>query len=97
MKKAYEKLPGLGGAARKFLRVVPMYLSQKDLNISMTKTLMGVGGRESAFVYRGMYWGRDTGSGKRLTGTGCHQDPPGNGHSVPGEIWVRLQRVQAEA
>lgn len=41
MKKAYESLPGLGN--KQLLKVVPMYLSQKHLNISMMKTLMGVG------------------------------------------------------
>lgn len=41
MKEAYENLPGLGDAS-KLLRVVPMYLSQKHLNISVIKTLMGI-------------------------------------------------------
>ena len=41
MKEAYESLPGLGDAS-KLLRVVPMYLSQKHLNISVIKTLMGI-------------------------------------------------------
>lgn len=42
MKQAYERLPGLGNASG-LLKVVPMYLSQKHLNISVIKTLMGVG------------------------------------------------------
>lgn len=41
MKEAYENLPGLGDASR-LLRVVPMYLSQNHLNISVIKTLMGI-------------------------------------------------------
>jgi DNA replication protein DnaC len=65
MKEAYEKLPGLGGAARKFLRVVPMYLSQKDLNISMMKTLMGVGGESQP-----LYIEVCTGVGIQVQGSG---------------------------
>lgn len=65
MKEAYEKLPGLGGAARKFLRVVPMYLSQKDLNISMMKTLMGVGGKSQP-----LYIEVCTGVGIQVQGSG---------------------------
>lgn len=42
MKKAYENLPGLRGAS-KLLRVIPMYLSQRHLNINVIKTLMGIG------------------------------------------------------
>lgn len=42
MKQAYERLPGLGNASG-LLKIVPMYLSQKHLNISVIKTLMGVG------------------------------------------------------
>lgn len=41
MKEAYENMPGLGNAAQ-LLRVVPMYLSQKNLNINVIKTLMGI-------------------------------------------------------
>ena len=41
MKKAYESLPGLENSQS--LEVVPMYLSQNHLTITMMKTLMGIG------------------------------------------------------
>lgn len=41
MKKAYEILPGLGES--RLLEIVPMYLSQKHLTVTMMKTLMGIG------------------------------------------------------
>lgn len=48
MKAAYENLPGLRGG---LIQVVPMYLSQKHLNIGMMKTLMGVGNTENRPLY----------------------------------------------
>lgn len=49
MKKAYENLPGLEN--KQLLKVVPMYLSQRHLNISMMKTLMGVGTGDAQPLY----------------------------------------------
>lgn len=49
MKKAYESLPGLANS--ELLSVTPMYLSQRHLNISMMKTLMGVGTGEAQPLY----------------------------------------------
>lgn len=51
MKNAYESLPGLKKNDLKLLTVEPMYLSQRHLNISMMKTLMGVGTGESQPLY----------------------------------------------
>lgn len=47
MKNAYERLAG--GSKR--LKVQPLYLPQKDLNISMMKTLMGIGSRAEQPLY----------------------------------------------
>ncbi|KAJ5418048.1 uncharacterized protein N7487_001598 [Penicillium crustosum] len=47
MKKAYERLTG--GSKR--LKVQPLYLPQKDLNISMMKTLMGIGSKAEQPLY----------------------------------------------
>lgn len=47
MKKAYERLAG----GSKMLKVQPLYLPQKDLNISMMKTLMGIGSRAEQPLY----------------------------------------------
>ena len=47
MKQAYERLAG--GSKR--LKVQPLYLPQKDLNISMMKTLMGIGSRADQPLY----------------------------------------------
>lgn len=47
MKKAYERLAG----GSKKLKVQPLYLPQKDLNISMMKTLMGIGSRAEQPLY----------------------------------------------
>jgi hypothetical protein len=41
MKNAYTNLAGLGKVS-KMLKVEPMYLPMKGLNISMMKTLMGI-------------------------------------------------------
>ncbi|KAI9926871.1 hypothetical protein MW887_003969 [Aspergillus wentii] len=49
MKNAYENLPGLGKS--NLLRVVPMYLPQKHLNISMMKTLMGINAGDDQPLY----------------------------------------------
>lgn len=51
MKKAYESLPELKGPASKYLEVVPMYLSQKHLTITMMKTLMGIGSGKDQPLY----------------------------------------------
>lgn len=50
MKEAYENLPGLGDAS-KLLCVVPMYLSQRHLNINVIKTLMGIGSGPNQPLY----------------------------------------------
>ncbi|KAJ5189359.1 hypothetical protein N7491_005693 [Penicillium cf. griseofulvum] len=47
MKAAYKKLAG----GSKILKVQPLYLPQKDLNISMMKTLMGIGNRTEQPLY----------------------------------------------
>jgi hypothetical protein len=47
MKKAYRTLAG----GSKMLKVEPLYLLQKDLNISMMKTLMGIGNRTEQPLY----------------------------------------------
>ncbi|CAG7951311.1 unnamed protein product [Penicillium nalgiovense] len=47
MKKAYKTLAG----GSKMLKVEPLYLPQKDLNISMMKTLMGIGNRTEQPLY----------------------------------------------
>lgn len=53
MKKAYESIPkGKGG--NKSLQVLPMYLSQKHLTITMMKTLMGVGSGKEQPLYMGV-------------------------------------------
>ncbi|KAJ5835718.1 hypothetical protein N7447_001744 [Penicillium robsamsonii] len=47
MKKAYEALAD----GSKMLKVQPLYLPQKDLNIGMMKTLMGIGNRTEQPLY----------------------------------------------
>ncbi|OQE47504.1 hypothetical protein PENCOP_c001G04231 [Penicillium coprophilum] len=47
MKKAYETLAG----GSKMLKVEPLYLPQKDLNIGMMKTLMGINNRTEQPLY----------------------------------------------
>jgi hypothetical protein len=47
MKSMYKKLAG----GSKMLKVQPLYLPQKDVNISMMKTLMGIGNRAEQPLY----------------------------------------------
>lgn len=47
MRKAYKKLAG----DTKMLKVRPLYLPQKDLNISMMKTLMGINNKADQPLY----------------------------------------------
>ncbi|KGO61974.1 hypothetical protein PEX2_014700 [Penicillium expansum] len=47
MKKAYQALSG----GSNMLKVQPLYLPQKDLNIGMMKTLMGIGNRTEQPLY----------------------------------------------
>ncbi|KGO69236.1 hypothetical protein PITC_095580 [Penicillium italicum] len=47
MKKAYKELSG----GSKMLNVQPLYLPQKDLNVGMMKTLMGIGNRTEQPLY----------------------------------------------
>jgi hypothetical protein len=46
MQAAYRKMPGLESDSK--LEIVPMYFQEKDLNVSMMKTLMAVGGSEGS-------------------------------------------------
>lgn len=46
MQAAYGKMPGLESDSK--LEIVPLYFREKDLNISMMKTLMAVGGSDSS-------------------------------------------------
>jgi hypothetical protein len=50
MKNAYTNLAGLGNVAHK-LKVEPMYLPTKGLNISMMKTLMGIDNASNQPLY----------------------------------------------
>ncbi|KAJ5959546.1 uncharacterized protein N7479_006696 [Penicillium vulpinum] len=47
MKKEYEKLAG----GSKMLKVLPLYLPQRDLNIGMMKTLMGINNKTEQPLY----------------------------------------------
>lgn len=51
MKKAYRTLAG----GSKMLKVQPLYLPQKDLNIAMMKTLMGISNRTEQPLYIEVY------------------------------------------